>query len=176
MGGSEIAFRRSMSLRRRAGLPRRPSTKRQWKDLIMTASHVSLDHSVTRGRRLSTALWAGQIVFAVFFAFTAAPKLLGDPTAVASFESIGFGQWFRYLTGACELAGAIGLVIPRLSGVAALGLTGLMVGATATNLFLLPGMAPAAIVTVLLGVVFLLIARARRPETTALVRALRRRA
>jgi putative oxidoreductase len=142
----------------------------------MTASHVSLDHTATRGRGFTTVLWAGQILLAVFFVIAAAPKLLGDPATVASFESIGFGQWFRYLTGACELAGAIGLLIPRLSGLAALGLAGVMVGATATNLFLLPGMAPIAVVTVLLGVVFILIARARRPETTALVGALRRRA
>jgi uncharacterized membrane protein YphA (DoxX/SURF4 family) len=142
----------------------------------MTASQLLLDHTVTRGRALSTVLWTGQILLAVFFAVAAAPKLLGDPTTVASFEDIGFGQWFRYLTGACELAGAIGLLIPRLSGLAALGLAGVMVGATATNLFLLTGMAPAAVVTVLLGVVFILIARARKPETTALVKALRRRA
>jgi hypothetical protein len=37
-------------------------------------------------------------------------------------------------------------------------------------------MAPIAVITALLGVVFILIARARKPETTALVRALRRRA
>jgi putative oxidoreductase len=142
----------------------------------VTASHLSLEHTVTRGRALTTTLWTGQIVLAVFFAVAAAPKLLSDPTTVASFETIGFGQWLRYLTGACELAGAIGLLIPRLSGLAALGLAGVMVGATATNLFLLPGMVPVAVVTVLLGVVFILIARARRPETTALVGALRRRA
>jgi putative oxidoreductase len=142
----------------------------------MTASHASLDRTVTRGRARTTILWTGQILLAAFFILAAAPKLLGDPTTVASFESIGFGQWFRYLTGACELAGAVGLLIPRLSGLAALGLAGVMVGATATNLFLLPGMAPVAVVTVLLGVVFVLIARAHQPETTAFVRALRRRA
>jgi putative oxidoreductase len=142
----------------------------------MTASHLSLDHTLTRGRALTTTLWTGQVLLAVFFAVAAAPKLLGDPTTVASFETIGFGQWLRYLTGACELAGAIGLLIPRLSGLAALGLAGVMLGATATNLFLLPGMAPIAVITALLGVVFILIARARKPETTALVRALRRRA
>jgi putative oxidoreductase len=142
----------------------------------MTASQTSLHRTVNRGRALIVTLWTGQILLAVFFAFTAAPKLLGDPATVASFESIGFGQWFRYLTGACELAGAVGLVIPRLSGVAALGLAGLMVGATATNLFLLPGMAPVAVVTVLLGVVFVLIARAHKAETIALVRAVRGRA
>jgi uncharacterized membrane protein YphA (DoxX/SURF4 family) len=142
----------------------------------MTAGHISLDQTMTRGRARTTILWTAQIVLAVFFVVAAAPKLFGEPTTVASFESIGFGQWFRYLTGTCELAGAIGLLIPRLSGVAALGLVGVMVGATATNLFLLPGMAPAAVVTVLLGVVFVLIARARKAETTVLVRTLRRRA
>jgi putative oxidoreductase len=142
----------------------------------MTASHLSLDHTVTRGRALTATLWTGQVLLAVFFAVAAAPKLLGDPTTVASFETIGFGQWLRFLTGACELAGAVGLLIPRLSGLAALGLAGVMLGATATNLFLLPAMAPIAVITALLGVVFILIARARKPETTALVRALRRRA
>jgi uncharacterized membrane protein len=115
-----------------------------------------------------------QVLLAVFFIVASAPKLLGEPTTVASFNTIGLGQWFRYLTGVCELAGGIGLLIPRLSGLAALGLVGLMVGATLTNLFLLPGMAPAAIVTVLLGVVFGLIAWGRWPQTKALAGMFRR--
>jgi putative oxidoreductase len=129
------------------------------------------------GRRTNVrniALWVAQVVLAAMFVFVAVPKLLGDPAAVAGFKAIGFGQWFRYLTGACELAGAIGLLIPRLCGVAAIGLVGLMVGATLTNLFLVPGAAPVAIVTVLLGVVFGLIARARWAGTKALVARLRR--
>jgi uncharacterized membrane protein YphA (DoxX/SURF4 family) len=142
----------------------------------MTATHLSLARTVNRGRAFTATLWTGQILLAVFFAVAAAPKLFGDPATIATFETIGFGQWLRYLTGACELAGAIGLLIPRLSGLAALGLAGVMVGATVTNLFLIPGMAPAAVVTILLGVVFVLIARARRPETAALVERLRRRA
>ena len=125
--------------------------------------------STTRRRAVHITLWTAQILLAVFFAAAAVPKLLGDPTAVASFEAIGFGQWFRYLTGACELAGAIGLLIPRLSGLAATGLVGVMVGATITNLFLLPGMAPVAVVTVLLGAVFALIAWARRTEIRSLL-------
>jgi uncharacterized membrane protein YphA (DoxX/SURF4 family) len=119
---------------------------------------------MTTRRTTNVLLWAGQILLAAVFVFAAAGKLLGDPTAVASFETIGFGQWFRYLTGACELAGAIGLLIPRLSGLAALGLVGVMVGATLTNLFLLPGMAPVAVLTVLLGVLFAVIARYRWPR------------
>lgn len=53
------------------------------------------------------------------------------------FATIRVGQWFRYLVGALEVAGAIGLVIPPLSALSALGLAGLLVGATATNLFVL---------------------------------------
>jgi hypothetical protein len=46
-------------------------------------------------------------------------------------------QWFRYLVGVLELAGAIRLVIPVLAGLAALGLTALFIGATYTQLFVL---------------------------------------
>jgi putative oxidoreductase len=141
----------------------------------MTATDISAAPTVNRARAVNITTWVGQILLAALFAFAAAPKLLGEPMTVASFETIGFGQWFRYLTGACELAGAIGLLIPRLSGLAALGLAGVMVGATLTNLFLLPGMAPAAVVTVLLGVVFGLIAWSRWPYTKALASALTHR-
>jgi hypothetical protein len=51
-----------------------------------------------------------------------------------------------------------------------------MVGATATNLFLLPGMAPAALVTIALTAVFLLVAWGRRAQTRALMATLRGRA
>jgi uncharacterized membrane protein YphA (DoxX/SURF4 family) len=56
------------------------------------------------------------------FVFAAAPKLVGQHTAMAMFSQIGAGQWLRYLVGTAELAGAIGLLIPRLAGLAAAGL------------------------------------------------------
>ena len=37
----------------------------------MTASHLSLDHTVTRGRALTITLWTGQVLLAVFFAVAA---------------------------------------------------------------------------------------------------------
>lgn len=76
------------------------------------------------------ALWVLQILLGVFFVVaSAAPKFLGDPYAVAIFTEIGTGQWFRYVVGAIELAGGIGLMVPRLVGPAAVGLMALMVGA-----------------------------------------------
>lgn len=134
----------------------------------MTATGITATAKPTRRRAVNVVLWVAQIALAAMFVFVSTPKLLGDPTAVAVFHVIGFGQWFRYLTGACELAGAIGLLIPRLSGLAATGLVGLMIGATLTNLFLVPGMQASAAVTVLLGVVFAVIAWLRRDRTAAL--------
>ena len=53
------------------------------------------------------------------------------------FDEIGSGQWLRYLVGALEVAGGIGVLVPRLSVLAAAGLALLMVGATVTNLTVL---------------------------------------
>jgi uncharacterized membrane protein YphA (DoxX/SURF4 family) len=88
------------------------------------------------GRRIgNVALWALQALLAAYFVYSGF-LLLGDDF-VKKFDEIGFGQWLRYLTGVLEIAGAIGLLIPRLCGLAALGLAGVMVGAVGTELFLL---------------------------------------
>jgi putative oxidoreductase len=142
---------------------------------IMMTTNDATAASTTeqRGRTLNIVLWVVQILLAVLLLFVAAPKLLSDPAAVDGFEAIGFGQWLRYAAGVCEVGGAIGLLIPRLSGVAAIALVGLMVCATLTNLFLMPGAAPTAIMTVALGVVFGLVAWGRWPRTKALAASLR---
>ena len=112
-------------------------------------------------RGVNIGLWVLQVLLAAFFVFASMPKLLGDPTAVQMFDLIGFGQWFRYLTGAVELLGAIGLLIPRLCGLAAFGLGLVMVGAVLAQVF--PLGAPAmALSPLVLCVVLLLVAWARR--------------
>lgn len=89
-------------------------------------------------RRAGTiALWGLQIALAALFAGGGLAKLTGSPEMVDMFAQIGAGQWLRHLVGALELAGAAGLLIPRTAGAAALGLAGLMVGATLTNLLVL---------------------------------------
>ncbi len=70
-----------------------------------------------RGRALEITLWVVQILLAALFAFAGITKLVSaDPAVAAGFNQIGLGQWFRYFTGAVELVGAIGLLVPRLSG------------------------------------------------------------
>ncbi len=87
------------------------------------------------------------------------------------FDDIGLGQWLRYLTGALEIAGAIGLLIPRLCGLAALGLAGVMVGAVATELFLVDK--PGPVLPAILLVLSLVVAWFRRDTILALVAKLR---
>ncbi len=119
-----------------------------------------------RGRAVNVALWMLQALLALQFAMAGLVKVLGDPSMVEMFATIGIGQWFRYVVGALELAGAVGVLIPRLSGLAALGLVCLMVGATLTNLFVL-GASP--LLTIVLLLVGALVAWGRWPKTRALL-------
>ena len=73
---------------------------------------------------------------------------------VATFEKIGLGQWFRYLTGLLEVGGAIGLFIPGLGFFAAALLVMVMAGAVVTHLAVLGGSpAPALVLLVLTGTI-----------------------
>jgi putative oxidoreductase len=107
------------------------------------------------------ALWVLQAFLALAFAGAASGKLLGKPEMVALFEAVGVGQWFRYVTGVLELAGALLIVVPRTKFFGAALLCVVMVGAVLTHLFILHS-APtaAAVLLVLAGVV----AWARRGE------------
>jgi uncharacterized membrane protein YphA (DoxX/SURF4 family) len=122
--------------------------------------------------RSNALLWAAQILLAVFFAFAAVPKLAGAHSAVAMFGQIGAGQWLRYLVGSAELAGATGLLIPRLAGLAAAGLAADMAGATIINAAVLHS--TAVVMTVPLCAVFTLIARSRWDQTRTLTAAITR--
>jgi uncharacterized membrane protein YphA (DoxX/SURF4 family) len=93
--------------------------------------------ATSRGRAVNIALWALQAFLALVLAMAGLAKVGGDPTMVEMFATLGVGQWFRYVVGALEIAGAVGVLVPRHSGLAALGLACLMAGATATNMFVL---------------------------------------
>jgi putative oxidoreductase len=88
-------------------------------------------------RPVNVALCVLQAALALQFAAGGLAKLAGAPELVELFASIGAGQWLRYVVGALEVAGAVGLLVPRLWRLAALGLAALMVGATVTNLFVI---------------------------------------
>jgi putative oxidoreductase len=102
-----------------------------------TTSDIQAAPVTMRRRALTVTLWVLQALLAFQFAGGGSLKLSGAPVMVDMFDAIGAGQWLRLLVGALEIAGAIGLLIPRIAGLAALGLSGLMVGAIITNLFIL---------------------------------------
>ncbi|MCW0214051.1 MAG: DoxX family protein [Pseudonocardia sp.] len=115
------------------------------------------------------ALWALQIVLGLFMIIgSGAPKLFGEATAVQVFTEMGAGDWFRIAIGVLEVAGGIGLLIPRLAGLAGACLTALMVGALITQVFILDSPAVYAITPIVLGALFALIASLRRAEIPAL--------
>ncbi|MEE1754960.1 DoxX family protein [Streptomyces sp. SP18CS02] len=119
-------------------------------------------------RRADITVRTLQIVLALFLAIpSAGPKLVGHAFAAESFDRIGFGDWFMYLVGALELAGAVALVIPVLSGVSALALIGLMAGAFITQMTVFDGQN--ALTPLIIAVPLAVIARTRRHHNAQLV-------
>jgi putative oxidoreductase len=108
--------------------------------------------SVRRGRSGVIALWVVQIALAGMFLLAGGSKLLGAPAMVALFNTIGIGQWFRYVTGLIEVGSAIALLVSSTAVFGALALVPTMIGAVATELFIARDSAvPAAVL--LLGAV-----------------------
>lgn len=123
-------------------------------------------------RAANIALWVGQVLLAAMFGLSGLGKLAGDQRTVDMFADIGAGQWLRYLTGALEVAGAVGLLIPALCGLAALGLAAVMAGAVVTDAFIVDGQ---PVVPAVLLIALALIAWFRRDRTAALPHRLRGR-
>jgi putative oxidoreductase len=90
--------------------------------------------------------WALRLLLAAVFTFAAYRKFTGHPVPVETFEALGLGQWFRFVTAALELVGAVGLLIPATHLWAAGGLAIVMVGAALTHLLLIGGSATLALV------------------------------
>ncbi|TMB69663.1 MAG: DoxX family membrane protein [Deltaproteobacteria bacterium] len=105
--------------------------------------------SASTGKIINVGLWILQIAAAGMFLMVGFFKLSGDPRMVALFDAIGLGQWFRYVTGSLEVLGALLLLIPRLSGLGALLLMGVMLGAVPTHLFVVGG-SPLSAITLLI--------------------------
>lgn len=86
-----------------------------------------------RVRAAHLGLWAVRILLSAQFLLGGVLKLTAQPMMIAMFDDIGAGQGLRLLVGACEVAGAVGLLVPRLARLAAYGLVLLMAGAAVTN-------------------------------------------
>lgn len=90
--------------------------------------------------------WGLRILLALAFAAAAVPKLLGAEAMVQIFQAIGFGQWFRLVTGLVELTGAALLLVPGVAFLGGLLLAATMACAILTHLVLIGGSPAAAVV------------------------------
>lgn len=132
------------------------------------------ESATARGRRARIALRTLQVVLALFYVIASAvPKLIAHPTAAEGFETMGWGSAGMYTIGLLELAGGIALLIPVLQSVAAVALSGLMVGAFVVTLTYFNG--ENAATPLILIVPLALIAWARRDSNQRLLRLVTRR-
>lgn len=114
--------------------------------------------------------WTIQILLALLFLFAGTMKLVMPIEAMTSQLPLP-GTFLRFV-GVCEIAGALGLVLPRLlslnpvlTPLAAGGLVIIMIGATIVTVA--TGQAASAAVPALVGVLLAVVAYRRRPRALA---------
>ena len=95
--------------------------------------------------------WLLRIVAALLFISVGANKFEAHTMWVELFDKIGFGQWFRYFTGALQVLGGVLILIPRTFPLGILLVACTMAGAMAAWIFLLGSPLSAVIPGALLG-------------------------
>lgn len=113
----------------------------------------------------SVALWAGQGLLAALFLFAGGFKLFGPAEMMTQGPVILPVPFLRFI-GLCEVAGAIGLILPglfrihrELTPLAAAGLVIIMLGAT--MLTAITGEVSGAVMPLVVGIIAVTIARGR---------------
>jgi uncharacterized membrane protein YphA (DoxX/SURF4 family) len=116
------------------------------------------------GRPTTTVLWILQGLVAAVFFMAGGSKLAGVMQAVDMYNQIGWGQWFRYLTGIIEVGSAVMLLVPSLAVYGAALLICTMIGAIIAHFTVLHTPPTGPVVLLLLSGV---IAWLRRPTRIA---------
>ena len=74
-------------------------------------------------------IWIASGIITIVMLMGGVGKLMGNAGMLESFARLGLPVWFGYFIGACEVAAAIGLWVPRWAAPAAAGVVLVMVGA-----------------------------------------------
>ena len=100
------------------------------------------------------AILAIKAVLTLAFVAAGLSKLAGVEMMVATFDAIGVGQWFRYVTGVIEVVAPILLWIKGREAIGAAALVVTMIGAVIAHLAILgPSAVPALILGILAAIV-----------------------
>jgi uncharacterized membrane protein YphA (DoxX/SURF4 family) len=106
-----------------------------------------------------------KVLLTLAFAAAGGAKLAGAEMMVQTFDAVGVGQWFRYVTGVIEFGSAILLWVPGFAAYAAGLLVCTMIGAFIAHLTVLSAMGlGAAVPAVVLGVLAALVLWANRAQ------------
>ncbi|GAA4677542.1 hypothetical protein GCM10023215_07830 [Pseudonocardia yuanmonensis] len=135
-------------------------------------TEITATTTATKSRAANVGLWTLQVLLAAVYAFSAFGKLTADAQNVAGFEAMGLGTTGMYLIGALELAGAIAMFVPRLTGLAALCFVALMIGAVTITWIAVGG--ALVVIPATVGVLAAVVAWGRRDSTRRLLAQLRR--
>jgi uncharacterized membrane protein YphA (DoxX/SURF4 family) len=117
--------------------------------------------SQPRGRGALIALWTVQVLLAALFLIAGGLKLGGAAVMVTLYDTIGWGQWFRYATGIIEVSAAIALLIPSAAPYGAILIIPTMLGAIVASVTVLHA-SPALPCVLLLGAAAVAWARRRQ--------------
>lgn len=96
-----------------------------------------------------------RVLLTLAFLAAGLAKLAGVQMMIDTFDAVGVGQWFRYVTGIIEVGAAVLLWVPGLQAVAAGLLVCTMIGATIAHLTVLPSPAIPAVVLGVLSAITL---------------------
>jgi putative oxidoreductase len=69
--------------------------------------------SQATGKARFILTWILRVLLGVAFLGIGIEKLTGTMGTIPFFDAIGWGQWFRYVTGAFDTAGALLIFLPR---------------------------------------------------------------
>ena len=80
--------------------------------------------SATANKARLVIVWILRVILGLIFLAVGIEKLTGTMGTVPFFAAIGWGQWFRYVSGAFDTVGALLILLPGWTRYGALIITG----------------------------------------------------
>lgn len=102
-----------------------------------------------------------------YFVAIAVMGFIGAEPMVKTFEAIGIGQWFRYVTAACQLLGGAMLIVPRTRLFGAIFVVCVLIGAVIARIAFMHTTPLPAVILLAVAVVVLWYAVTQRGKAQA---------